>query len=107
MERGDLTTCPWGPGKSGRAPPNSCQDGSVPNMLVRRARAARSEALLLSTGATGDRECHLSWIEKASVCVCEILDSPLDQGLLKSGSRGGKGRRGGVLRLLFQVSAYR
>lgn len=78
-------------------------------MLVRRARAARSEALLLSTGATGDRESVTfhGWKKPVCVCVCEILDSPLDQGLLKSGSRGGKGRRGGVLRLLFQVSAYR
>lgn len=53
-----------------------------PPPKLRRARAAYSEALLLSTEATGDRKSVTFHGWKKPVCVrlCEILHSPLDQG---------------------------
>lgn len=45
------------------------------------SEAPLSEALWLSTGATGDRKSVTFPRWKQSVSVCEVLDPPLDQGL--------------------------
>lgn len=82
----------------GKGSPNSCQHGYV-SLSERRARAARSEALLSQTGAAGDRKSVTFHDGKCQrVCLCRILDSGLDGAPEVRQREVGRGMAGGVSR---------